>query len=152
MLDTHAVPMHTLTRTKKNTNIPPVTTLDAHHIYSHIYLYVCMHVPCLYDLAWAQVLLSTVYYQNDIYALLWHSWAQHIAVRKRPSEAVTMQVRVACYSPSHYIYLTSSTLPHTKHSSPVHVIRLAHSWRISNVEIKQLLPCNSMVCYTNNWN
>jgi len=69
MLDTHAVPMHTLTRTKKNTNVPPVTTLDAHHIYSHIYLYVRMHVPCLYDLASAQVLLSTVYYQNDVYAL-----------------------------------------------------------------------------------
>jgi len=31
---------------------PPLTTLDAHHdnIYAHIYLYVFMHVPCLYDL------------------------------------------------------------------------------------------------------
>ena len=31
---------------------PPLTTLDVHHnnIYAHIYLYVLMHVPCLYDL------------------------------------------------------------------------------------------------------
>jgi len=53
----------------------------------------------------------------------------------------------AMLHPSHYIYLASSTLPHTKHSSPV--IRLAHSWRIGNCGNKTqlvLLPCHSTVC------
>ena len=108
---------------------PPLTTLDVHHnnIYAHIYLYVLMHVPCLYDLKLR--CMSRVWCVRIVMAFNGLS----ILLSEKKTQCMMVHVRVVGGSHAtalHTISLASSTS--NTYSSLV--IRLAHPWelRISN--------------------